>query len=72
MRKLLPTIQYVSLLIACLCGLIFTVLRDTSFGVEYSLIFLKICIGWFAVFIVLLCVEGCNRRDFENFENSLV
>lgn len=71
MRKLLPAIQYLSLLIACLCGLIFTVLRETLFGVEYSLIFLKICIGWFMVFIVLLCTERCNR-DFENSENSLV
>lgn len=68
MNKFLITIQYLALLFAFLCGLVFTVLIEIEVGHGYASMFLALCTGWLIIFTILLCSERCSYEEkLENY-----
>jgi len=78
MIKFITAVQCISFIFACVCSLIFSILRETAIGYNYSNIFLDLCILWFVIFTIFICVEECSyekeklSENYENCEKSLV
>jgi hypothetical protein len=70
LMNLVECVQYMALIIACFCGLIFTVLQETESGHAYTAMFLGLCMGWLGIFAILLCIEKCTREESEDSEES--
>jgi hypothetical protein len=63
----LVCVQYIALVIACFCGLIYTVVRETETGHSYTAVFGGLAFGWIGIFSVLLCTERCVKNVDEDF-----
>lgn len=65
MSNFVSIVQYISLGIACFCGLVFTVLHETDMGNSYTALFLGLSFGWLAIFMLFICAEKCAQIEQE-------
>jgi preprotein translocase subunit SecG len=62
-------VQYMAFVIACFCGLIYTVILETETGHGYAAMFGGLAFGWMGIFSILLCVERCTKNEDEFFSD---